>query len=352
MPFSGARKYMFEKIQQRRARSDLSIDSSREGALQWVKNHRIPGQGIRVNHKAAVASQEVTGYFIPTLYQLGERDLAKDLAKWEASVQRPDGAFAAPDNVPYTFDTAQVIRGFLAVIHDLPEVEENLRRACNFVCSQITPEGKVNTPSYAMWQCPDGSRFSDYTDLYVLPPLMQAGTLLAEARYIDAAARALSYFKHRPDLVEFKPQFGTLSHIFGYMMEALIEMGETGLARKGLRQAAKLQNESGEIPAYPGVKWVCSTGIAQLAVAWYKLGERKPADKAVNYLIGLQNPTGGFYGSYGPGKMYLPEEEISWAVKFFLDAILLKDGADLIRTTEENLGSLPGRKIVVPNYSV
>ena len=64
---------------------------------------------------------------------------------------------------------------------------------------------------------------------------------------------------------------------------------------------------------------------AQLAIAWYKLGELEPADKALNCLIGLQTSTGGFCGSYGSGKMYLPDEEISWAVKFFLDALLLRE---------------------------
>jgi len=319
---------LLSRNQRKESSPEAATGSPRERAIQWVKNHRIPGDGILVNDKATVASQEVTGYFIPTLYNLGETDLARDLARWEASVQRVDGAFAAPDGVPYTFDTAQVVRGFMAVLHDLPEIEPNLRRACDFVCSQITAEGKVKTPSYDMWRCPDGSRFSEYTDLYVLPPLMQAGKLLAESRYIDAAARALSYFKSKPDLVEFKPQFGTLSHIFGYMMEALVEMDETALARQGLGQAAGLQEESGEIPAYPGVAWVCSTGMAQLAIAWYKLGDRGPADKAMRFLEGLQNPSGGFYGSYGPGKLYLPDQEISWAVKFFLDALRLKEGLD------------------------
>ncbi len=305
------------------------VSSPRERAIQWVKNHRIPGGGILVNHKATAASQEVTGYLIATLCRVGEKDLAMDLARWEASVQRGDGAFAAPDNVAYTFDTAQVIRGFLAVVNELPQIERNLRKACDFVCGQITAEGRVTTPSYEMWRCPDGSRFSEFTDLYVLPPLAQAGKLFGESRYIDAAARALKYFEDKPDIVEFKPQFGTLSHIFGYMMEALVEMDETALARKGLEQAAALQKESGEIPAYPGVEWVCSTGMAQLAIAWYKLGERGPADKAMRYLEELQNPTGGFYGSYGPGRLYLPDVEISWAVKFFLDALLPKQGQGL-----------------------
>jgi malonyl-CoA O-methyltransferase len=292
-------------------------------AIQWVKDHRLPGGGVKTNHKLAVASQEVTGYLIETMYLVGEKEVAKDLARWEASVQRKDGAFSAPDGTPYTFDTAQVLRGFLAVLEEMPELEDNTRMACDYVADQITPDGRVTTPSYAMWQVQSGSQFSPYTDLYVLPPLIAAAKRFSEPRYKEAALLALNAFKRHSDLVEFKPNIGTLSHIFGYMMEALVDLGEADLARKGLRQAAAIQKSSGAIPAFPGVEWVCSPGMAQLALAWYKLGEPEPADRAVAYLESLQLPSGGFYGSYGVDARYLPQEEISWGPKFFLDCFIV-----------------------------
>ena len=298
--------------------------SSKEKAIQWVKNHLAPGGGVLTHHKHPNASQEVTGYLIETLVDVGDIQLAKDLARWEASVQRPDGAFAAPDGGPYTFDTAQVIRGFLAVIDVMPELEKNVRSACDYVEQHITSDGRVTTPSYDAWGASAEDRFTLYTDLYVLPPLIDAGRKLSETRYTEAALRALDYFKGKPDLVQFKPSFSTLSHIFGYMMEALVDLGEVELARKGLAQASAIQKSNGAIPAYPGVDWVCSTGMAQLALAWYKLGEVELGDKAFTYLEGLQNPSGGFYGSYGLGGKYLPDAEISWAVKFFLDCFVEK----------------------------
>ncbi len=295
-----------------------------ERAIQWIKNHRVPGSGILPHHKHNVATQEVTGYLIPTLYYLGEKEFAKDLVTWEASVQRPDGAFVAVDNTPYTFDTAQVIRGFLAVLDEMPELEHNLRRACDFVESQIAPNGEVLTPSYGMWMLPDGGVLSEYGNLYVLPPMLEAGRKLSEPRYVDAARRGIDYFRRKADLVEFKPEMGTLSHYFGYTMEALVDLGEIELAKRGLQQAAAIQREDGAIPAYPGVDWVCSTGVAQIAVAWFKLGITEPAYRALAYLERIQNPSGGFYGSYGKAARYFPKEEISWAVKFFLDCYLVK----------------------------
>jgi malonyl-CoA O-methyltransferase len=295
-----------------------------EKAIAWVKTHRIPGAGVPPHHKMNVAGQEGTGYLIPTLYNWGEKELARDFARWEASVQRPDGSFTAPDGVPYTFDTAQVIRGFLAVLDDMPELEDNLTRACEYVESHIASNGEVLTPSYDTWKFSDGSMLSEYGNLYVLPPLLKAGQKLAKARYMEAAHRGIHYFRQKVDLVEFKSELSTISHYFGYMMEALVDLGEIDLAKKGLESVAAIQKKNGAIPAYPGVDWVCSPGMAQLAIAWYKLGDKDPANRAMAYLERLQNPSGGFYGSYGKGAVYFPKEEISWAVKFFLDACLLK----------------------------
>lgn len=295
-------------------------------AIGWVKNHRMPESGILVHHKSKTVTPEVTGYTIDSLYRAGEKDLACDLARWEASVQRPDGSFWAPGTqVPYSFDTAQIARGFMAVLDDMPHLEGNLRRACDYVETCIKPDGEVTTESYDLWSLPDGSYLSEYGNLYVLPPMLQAGRKLGEPRYIEAARRGMDYFRRKPDLVEFKPSLAMLSHYFGYMMEALVDLGEIELARKGLAQALALQREDGSIPAHPGVNWVCATGMAQLSIAWYKLGIREPADKAMAYLDRIQNPSGGFYGGYGKGCNYFDKREIAWATKFFIDACLLRD---------------------------
>ena len=307
-----------------RWRSSRPDESPAIRALAWVNANRLQSGGIPPYAGHTEATQEVTGYLIPTLYQHGQRELAVELARWEISVQRPDGAFAAIDGVPYTFDTAQVVRGLLAVMDVIDEAESSLRRACDFLTTQIGPDGRVSTPSYGQWTCADGSTFSKYTDLYVLPPLREAGRRLGEPRYSDAADRALELFKRQPDLVVWKPELGMISHIFGYMLEALAELGEVELTRKGLAQAAALQAPDGAIPAYPGATWVCSTGLAQLALAWYRIGENAPADKAVAYLESLQQPSGGFYGGYGRGAQYFPKQEISWAVKFYLDCVTWK----------------------------
>jgi malonyl-CoA O-methyltransferase len=316
-------KNAFKKFAQPEVNKNYCV----EKAIRWVKMYNVNRAAATVPHRnknVLSLTQETGGYMIATMYNVGEKQFAYKLARWAASRQRSDGAFSAIDNAPYTFDTAQVVRGFLAVLDDMPEIEDNLRRACEYVESKIAPNGEVLHDTYETWKFEDGSMLSEYGNLYVLPPLLRAGEKLRVKKYIVSARRGMDYYRQKPDLVEFKPSMTMLSHYLGYMMEALVELGENDLAKKGLSQASAIQKGNGAIPAYPGVDWVCSTGLAQLSIAWYMLGMREPADKAMSYLEKLQNSSGGFYGSYGEGSQYFPEQEISWAVKFFLDADRLR----------------------------
>lgn len=291
---------------------------SYERAMDWFRRNMVADQGVIVHTKEPVPYPEVTGYFVPTLYNWGEPELARTCTRWLLSIQMPDGAFPAPDGVPYTFDTGQVMRGLCAALTDMDDIEVPLRKACDWVVKQIAPDGRLTTPSTELWT----GIANDLIHTYVLPPLAEAGTLLGVAEYVDTARFVLAYYKKQEALVPFN----RLSHFHAYAMEALYELGELELASRGMADVERCQRRDGAIPAYPNVDWVCSTGMAQYAVVWYRLGNRQPADLAIRYLEKIQNRTGGFYGSYGKGAKYIPSAEISWAVKYFLDAYLLKMG--------------------------
>lgn len=292
-----------------------SPKASVEKAIGWLKANRARGGGIKSHHRESRASQEVTGYIIPTLYAWGEKDFALELARWEASVQRPDGAFTDIHNKPYTFDSAQVVRGFLSVLDEAPELKKPLRRVCDWILTQITASGKIDTPDLQSWTLPGGRMITDNVHVYVLTPLMDAGKRLSEPRYVEAAKKSLAYYVSRPDITNIN----VLSHFFGYIMEALVDLGEKDLAARGLEEALRAQKPDGSLVGYPDVSWVCSTGLAQTAIAWCKTGMKEPAEKAAAYLRSIQNKSGGFYGGYGKDADYFPREEISWAVKYFLD---------------------------------
>jgi len=283
-----------------------------ERSVQWVKNNLLQGGGICVSTKEKIAYPEVTGYFVPTLYQWGEKKLARNIIKWLISQQNNDGSFSAPDGVSYTFDTGQVTRGFVAALDDFPEIEKPLRKACDWVVRQIQPNGKLITPSTKQW----GDIADDRIHLYILSPLIKAGKKLKKQIYIDSANHVLKYYKKRNDLIEFN----NLSHFYGYIVEALFDLGEYQLVKEAMDEIARIQTRDGKIPAYQNSKWVCVPGMAQLAIVFYKLGMVENGDRSMRFLEKIQNSSGGFYGSIGLGANYFPFEEISWAVKFYLDA--------------------------------
>jgi len=285
-------------------------------AMDWFRANLIPGQGIIVHTRQPVAYAEVTGYWVPTLYEWGERELARACTNWLLSVQLPDGAFPAPDGKPYTFDTGQVMRGLVAAAEDVPGAEAALRRACDWTLTQVHDSGRLMTPTTELWT----DIASDLIHTYVLPPLRQAGKMLGVKEYEQAADHVLAYYKAQPGLVPFN----RLSHFHAYAMEALTELGEMDLARQGMAEVAACQRPDGSVPAYPDVNWICSTGIAQYAIVWYALGEKERAERAIAYLETIQNTSGGFFGSYGEGAKYIPGGEISWGAKYFLDAWRLK----------------------------
>ena len=291
-----------------------------EKAVQWIKNNSIDGQGIVVGSRNRVIYPEVTGYFIPTLLSIGERQLAHQYARWLLTVQHKDGSYGLGEH-SYAFDTGQVVRGWVALLEQIPELEQPLRRACNWLIETADPQtGRLMVPPPGKdWSLGHRGEVSEGIHLYVLPTLRRAGELLNEPRYGTFVDKSLNYYLKNVSLTDFT-QPNALTHFYAYIQEALLELGCENEARRGMASVARYQQPTGAVPGYSNVNWICSAGLAQLAKIWYRLGETERADAATKFLGVLQNPSGGFFGSYGVGADYFPAEEISWACKYAIDA--------------------------------
>lgn len=286
-------------------------------SLKWIDRNRLTEAGMPVSSTIKKPYPEVTGYYIPTLLNYGRHDLALQFARWLISVQNRDGSWSDPSGeTPYTFDSGQVLKGLLAALPRLPEAEDAIRRGCEWMLTQIRPDGRVVTPDKSNWIFPDGTQISENIHLYALEALRSAGILFNEPRYSETVEHASAYYLAQPGLT----RFNTLSHFHAYVVEALTDLGHPDVAAEGMDEVERLQKKDGSIPAYRDADWICSTGIAQYATIFCKLGRREPAERALGCLSRIQNGSGGFFGSYGRGANYFPGEEISWAVKFVLDA--------------------------------
>jgi malonyl-CoA O-methyltransferase len=301
---------MLYKLAQYFYRKKNPIESI-NNALAWLKVNHVKNGGIAVSNIQKISYPEVTGYLLPTLCEWGERKLARRMANWLVKSQNKDGSFSAPDGLPYVFDTGQVIRGLLSFAED-PKVKNTIRKACEYVLRNVERNGRMSTPHTEMWD----ELIDDRIHLYVLAPVIRAGQLLKKPHYRKVCQKVLKHYRLRTDLLDFN----TRLHFYMYILEALYELGENKLAKNGFIKIAKLQNRNGSISAFSKQKWVCSAGLAQFCMLGFRLGFVRESEKALRFLEKIQNQSGGFFGSYRRGANFLPNEEISWAVKFFLDA--------------------------------
>ena len=302
-------------------------------AMAWIRNNTIDGNGICVTHTKRYVYPEVTGYYIPTLLEWGETGLATAYAKHLLSIQKENGAwYDSEDKLPYIFDTGQILKGLVAIRDLLPEVDEHIIKACDWMLTRMEESGRLKAPDGISW---NPGECEETIHAYCLSPIRDAGRLFGRDDYTQAAHKSLAYYmEHDRDSIL---HFGQISHFHAYVMEALADMGETELCREAMTNLEQYRNEGGGIPAFKDVPWICTTGCFQLAVVWYKLGDKEKGDRLFDYTCTFQNPSGGWYGSYPESKFknlfrsgrmkpgYFPVEEISWANKYYLDALFLKE---------------------------
>lgn len=309
-------------------------------AVEWIMQNTIDGHAIICHTDKRKGYPEVTGYYIPTLLRWGYRDLAVSYAKWLCSIQKEDGSWHDTDDIdPYVFDTAQILKGLLAIRKLHPEADSHIIRGCDWILGNVQESGRLTTPSTAAWG--SGRECSELIHLYCLSPLVQAGETFGKPEYKTAAYRVLEYYKteHCREIMNF----GMLSHFYAYVMEGLLDMGERKLVEEAMDQVAKLQKNNGAVAAYKDVDWVCSTGLFQFALVWFRLGDTERGNRAFAYACKLQNESGGWYGSYlsegnaDEMNSYIPTSEISWAVKFFLDALYYKNHTEFNLWSDEFL---------------
>ncbi len=300
-------------------------------AIKWIHINTIEKAGIICNTGLKKPYPEVSGYYIPTLLNWGYRDLAVQYAKWLCNIQKSDGSWwDTNDQLPYVFDTGQILKGLIAVRDIYPAVDEHIIRGCDWLISNIEDDGRFHQVDDREWDDVSGWS-SELIHLYCLSPVIKAADVYDRPEYKNTAVKTKEYYlsKHRAEILDFH----LLSHFYAYVMEALLDVGEEELACEAMNRVASLQKDDGSVPGLSDVHWVCSTGLFQLALVWYRLGEMDRGDRAFSYACKLQNDSGGWYGSYAhqdhPEEIpaYFPSHEISWAVKFFLDALKWKNKA-------------------------
>jgi hypothetical protein len=308
---------------------------------------------------------ETTGYICRTFVDLYERtgetellDRAVQMGIWEADVQLPEGAVMSgkithPPS-PAVFNTGMVILGWNALIRTTGDerFKSSCRRAADWMISMQEPSGHWIRGN-SMFAAPGATLYN----VKAAWGLCEAGFLLGNPRYIDAAVRNAEYClsKQEPngwfrDCCLSDPD-NPILHTLAYTMQGLLEIGKlTGrrdfveAARRAADSEIRIMGRDGFIAGcqdrhFGGTtKWSCLTGSAQTSVVLSELylltGENKYFDAArrINrYLMArhdILNPDirlrGGLAGSWPTWGEYGRFMVLNWATKFLVDALSLE----------------------------
>ena len=307
-------------------RKDNGLSRCIENAFKWIRNFTVDSKGIAIESgQPRTIYPEVTGYFIPTLLKFSDEARAIGYADYLISIQNEDGSWNDPGGaVAYTFDTGMILKGLVALVEAGLDRHGSYRcaaiRGADWILSMQRTDGSIATPDYSWWGLPHGKFVPEAIHVYCLEPIRKIGHLTHDPKYEACVKKALDYYLAQEDLTDFV----TLSHFNAYIIEGLIDLGEIKRAQRAMNLIALHQRADGSVSGYSNLDFVCSTGLFQYAICWYKLGEKDRADAAFKYAMRLQNRSGGWYGSYTVARdraTYFPKGEIAWAVKYFLDAV-------------------------------
>lgn len=310
---------------------------------------------------------ETTGYIIPTIFDYAHLvnsqemfDRAVRMADWEVKVQMENGAVqgGTVDQMPTpaVFNTGQVIFGWLRAYEETKNgiYLECALKAGRFLLENQDPDGawRKHLSNYASGKMPFYTYNTRTAWALFLLSLRADRVLLREAsiRNIEFSLRQQAdngWFQANCLNDSSQP----LLHTIAYCVRGILEIGALSGEKRYLRQAQKAadsllkrQRADGSLAGRfnsewePTVNWSCLTGDAQISIIWSRIYQFTGDPKYINgakringYLKkrqlispGKNDIHGGICGSYPIHGNYGKFEVFNWAVKFFMDALMIE----------------------------
>ena len=348
--------------------------------LRWILEAQRPDGGIAAYYSLLTGYSEsypeVTGYLVPTLYDLAHANrndpaaaAAERAAQWLLSLQMPTGAFPGglhgSDVNPSVFNTGQILQGLVRASTETnrPDIRQAAIAAGDWLIGMQQADGSWSGPAayqgaahtyYSMvaWALAELSKHSDQRH--------DRG-----ADYGRAAEKNLDWV-----LSHFRPSgwidginlrgHPNYLHFIAYVLQGVLECAILrrrsdaidAVAKSAWLLLRKFETNKYLSGAYEpdfkgGHRFTCLTGNAQMSSVWLRLFEVTGDLRYLNAALkmnemlkqliparGLRGIAGGVNGSYPVWGRYQPLRYISWGCKFFADALLLEQR--LTRSFEES----------------
>lgn len=311
------------------------------------------------------AYPETTGYIIPTFFEYaafsGDEAFCTNavrMAEWLLTLQLENGAFPIGplwpewERSPIVFDTGQIIFGLLRTFEEIGHQKylEAARRAGDWLVKIQDEDGS--------WRHFTSLGYEHTYNVRVAWALAQLYKVSADEKYLYSARHNLDWALTQQksdgwfDKAGFRPEEYPLTHTIAYTIDGFLEAGVLLSEEKFIQAARKaadalLQQQQRNGYLYgrygPGwhtnVTWSCLTGNAQMAIIWLRLYEMTDeedymsAAKIANSYVkrtqslnaSLAGNVGGISGSFPIYGDYEPYRHLNWAAKFFADSLLLEE---------------------------
>jgi len=331
---------------------------ARSYTLQFKRLHKRCGW--------QAAYPETTGYIIPTFFDYAAfaddktlRARALRMAHWEVDVQMDCGAVQGGvigfPPTPAVFNTGQVLFGWARAYRETGEevFRQAASRAAGFLAGAQDADGA--------WR-QHGSQYArlgvNVYDARTAWGLLEAFHITRQDPYRDAAVRNVEFvltqqhpngwFAHCCLDDDTRPILHTLAYTIEGLLEAGALLHEPRYIQAAQQAADALlahQRPDGSLAGrfdaewQPVAHWSCLPGDAQIARVWLRLFQLlgklhylKAAQRMTHFLASTQHLTapdpgvrGGIKGAHPIWAEYAPYEYPNWAAKFFVDALLLQE---------------------------
>ncbi|HSG68318.1 MAG TPA: prenyltransferase/squalene oxidase repeat-containing protein [Bacteroidales bacterium] len=341
-------------------------------AIAWLLHAQSssPDDGMGSFHlvnKWSASYPETTGYIIPSLLQFAERNNDSNIRKravkaadWLLQIQKPSGGWQGgrvnEDRAEVVFNTAQIIRGLLAVYKLSKDIRylDAARKAGDWLCEIQNADG-----TWTRFALMGKERVYDS---YVDYPLLMLHRITTMEKFRVAAVKNLEWIVNNKqnangwfedcDNTE-KNNDRPILHTIAYTIDGLLDSGiylkEKRYIDAALKASAKLRemfDRDGYLHGrydrdWKGSEHMILTGCAQMSIVWSKIahysGNNNYAVTAARMnclLVNIQNrgfrkegpnTAGALNGSYPLWGRYEPFAFPNWATKYLADALMLEE---------------------------
>ena len=337
-----------------------NLDIRRIKAGEWIINAQkaTPDGGVSAYYDLETgyypsSYPEVTGYIIPTLFDLYKetgvikfRKAALKMAEWLIQIQFEDGGYPTHDfKTLYVFDTGQVISGLLRCYYETEDrryIKAAIRAGYWILRYQKKTGAYMQTTS---------KNYSHTYHARVAWILLQLYAETGIKAFKHSAIKNLEWcINVIKDNMWPSPEKIDITHFIAYAIRGILESGillrNRILTDKAIKITDKIINLVGSDGYLPGeldsewktrANYTNLTGNLQLSIIMliiYRLTNRRKylnsAIKLINYVIHKQDINnsnkgicGGISGSHPIEGRYMPYKYLSWSTKFYIDSLNL-----------------------------